>query len=594
MFALRRALRLGIYGLAVLWSAFARAQDSPVISAPAQRIIAKHIAALGGRDVILRHRNRQTSGSFYVREQGLRGQFEQLGAAPDKLLTRMQIEGYGQVIRCFDGASGWQLEPNGGTPRRMAGDELTRIRGEAVFDQLYAGENLQSIVEDGQVQFAGRLCDRVKIVDRSEKKWSEHFDSETGLLTGRIEGDGDSAITTIYDEYRTFDGLSLPTHILKRARDDVREEVYITSVRFDPVPESTFDIKRYAEPPKLPPGFTPRKNGSAAADEVDRYVLDQMALHCTPALSLAVIHNGQLVKTGGYGVANLESEAAASDATVYQLASITKVFTATAVMMLADAGKIDLDAKLSTYLPGTPEAWRQITIRHLLRHTSGLVQSVVWGAAVRQMSDDEFLAAAVKTRLRFAPGEGWSYSNIGYQLLGLVIQRVSGQPWNEFLRERIFEPAGMSSTRLQTLETIVPHRAAGYRLGDDRQLVNGYHDPQLSSAGGLLSTVTDLAKFDQVLREEKLLSQARLREMWDAVSLPNGSNPGYGAGWFVTGLPGGRKLTYHGGDTPSGYSGEILRYIDDKLTVIVLTNRVGSRPMDIAAGIANIYLSRPR
>src|SRR6185369_13314393 len=105
--------------------------------------------------------------------------------------------------------------------------------------------------------------------------------------------------------------------------------------------------------------------------------------------------------------------------------SITKVFTATAIMMLADEGKINLDAKLSVYLPGVPEAWRQITLRHLLSHKSGLVQSVVWGVSARELSGDEFIAAAAKSRLRFTPGTGWSYSNIGYQLLGLVLERIS-------------------------------------------------------------------------------------------------------------------------------------------------------------------------
>jgi CubicO group peptidase (beta-lactamase class C family) len=594
MLAPRRAEPVGICSVAILGSFFALTQNPPVISSAARKIIARQIAAIGGRDVILRHQSRRILGTFHASEQGLSGRFEQLAAAPNRLLIRMQIDDYGQVIRCFDGETGWQLEPNEVAPRRMEGAELADIREEAEYNPLYEDKQFQSIVDDGRLQFAGRLCDRLRIVGRSGKKWSELFDPETGLLAGRIQGDGGSAFTTIYDGYNAFDGLSLPTHIVKKVGDEVREELRITSVRLDSVPNNAFDMKRYAELPKLPAGFVPRKNGAAATDEVDQYVLEQMVQHCIPALSLAVIKNGQTVISEGYGWANLESATAATDATVYQLASITKVFTATAIMMLADEGMVNLDEKLSTYLTEAPEGWRQITIRHLLRHTSGLVQSVIWGTSGREMTDDEFLAAAARTRLRFTPGNDWSYSNIGYQLLGLVIHRVTGKPWHAFIRERIFKRAGMSNTRLQTLQAIVPLRAAGYRLGDERQLVNGFYDPQISAAGGILSTVSDLAKFDRVLREGKLLSRARLREMWDAAPLPNGSNPGYGIGWFVIDLPRGRKLTYHGGDSLSGFAGEMLRYIDDKLTVIVLTNRVGCKPMDIAAGIADIYLSRPK
>lgn len=594
MFATWSGRLVGICILSIFGATPVRVQDSPTASASARKIISKYIAARGGQEAILRHRSRRTLGAFYAQEQGLRGQFEELAAPPNRLLVRMQIDGYGQVIRCFDGESAWQLEASGDAPRQLEGSELSGLREEAEFEPIYKDKDVQSIVDEGTADFAGRLCHRLKIVGRTGKEWSEHFDAASGLLVGRIEGDGDSAVTTTYEEYKIFDGLKFPTHIVKSVRGDVREELHITDITFDSIAPAAFDVMSYAEPPKLPPGFLPRKNGSSPLDEIDRYVLEQMTLRCIPALSLGVVQDGQLIKAEGYGAANLESAAVATEATVYQLASITKVFTATAIMILADEGKIDLDAEVSTYLPEAPDAWRQVTIRHLLRHTSGLVQSLEWGASTRQLTDAEFVDAAAKTRLRFAPGSAWSYSNIGYHLLGLVVQRVTGQSWHAFIREHIFEPAGMSSTRLQTLDALVPNRAAGYRIGDDRQLINGFYDPQTSSAGGLLSTVGDLARFDRALHEEKLLSRNRLREMWDAVPLPDGTNPAYGVGWFVVDLPRGRKLTYHGGDSPSGFSGEMLRYIDDKLTVIVLTNRVGSKPMDVAAGIADTYLRRRR
>jgi len=310
---------------------------------------------------------------------------------------------------------------------------------------------------------------------------------------------------------------------------------------------------------------------AARADQVDDYIRQAMKKSRIPGLALAVVKEGKVIKAQGYGVANLETDTPVTPETVFELASITKSFTATGIMLLVEDGKVGLDEKISKYLENTPDSWKNITVRHLLTHTSGLpsldknFRSLVWTINV---STAEMYAAARKDPLGFAPGERWDYSDEGYFLLGMIIERVSGQNYANFLAKRIFQPAGMTNTSVLNQYKVIKNRARGYTIFQN-ELVNIRRDIQveLPSHYGIMSTALDLAKWDAALRSEKILKQSGLKLMWTPVKLNNGEPQPYGFGWELDERH-GHPVVGHGGITGT----EITRFVDDGLTVIVLTN----------------------
>ncbi|HEY9405550.1 MAG TPA: serine hydrolase domain-containing protein [Pyrinomonadaceae bacterium] len=346
---------------------------------------------------------------------------------------------------------------------------------------------------------------------------------------------------------------------------------------------------------------------AAGGDEVDDYVETRMRRLHIPGVSLAVVRNGRVVKAKGYGLANIEANSATTPKTVYEIGSMTKQFTATAVMMLVEEGKISLGDKLTKYFPDAPEAWSRITVRHLLNHTSGIRNHVavpgyldIFRTSITAKnfpSRDELLGEFYKLPSEFQPGETWAYDNTGYYLLGIIIERAGGKPYWQFMDERIFKPLGMNATRNTDTRPVVPHRASGY------EWVNGVFEnrPVLApfvafSAGSLLSDVEDMAKWDAALYGEKLLKKATLEQMWTPATTGDGAlaSFSYGFGWFVD-LYHGRRLVQHNGGTP-GFSSVIYRFTDDKLTVIILSNHSDRFLDQLAIDIAGIYapaLKRP-
>lgn len=289
----------------------------------------------------------------------------------------------------------------------------------------------------------------------------------------------------------------------------------------------------------------------ALADQVDDFVLAEMKRHQIPGLSLAVLKNGKLLKSKGYGFANVELSAPATPETVYQLASITKCFTATAIMQLVEDGKLKLDDPISARLPDLPPAWSKITIRHPLTHTSG-IKSYTQLAEIAENTQKTFkpeeLVALVRERpLEFPPGERYDYSNTGYFLLGLLIEKISGMAYGTFLDRRIFQPAGMTQTRVNHFADLIPRRAAGYVLREDGIGNALFVDPsQPFSAGALVTSAVDLAKWDAALYGERIVRQSTLRQMWTPAALNDGSLTNYGLGWGIR-ERGGRKWIQHNG-----------------------------------------------
>ncbi|HEX6188243.1 MAG TPA: serine hydrolase domain-containing protein [Pyrinomonadaceae bacterium] len=327
----------------------------------------------------------------------------------------------------------------------------------------------------------------------------------------------------------------------------------------------------------------------ATGARVDELVRTEMKLQRIPGLSLAVVKNGQIILAKGYGLANVEHQVPAKAETIFQSGSMGKQFTAMAVMMLVEAGKLSLSDPITKYFPDSPAAWKNITVRHLLTHTAGTADYPRDFDFRRDYTEDELLKRAQAVPLAFQPGEKWSYSNLGYVLLGLLIHKASGQFYGDYLQERVFRPLGMTTARIISEADIVPNRAAGYQLVKGELKNQNWVSPTLNTTadGALYLTVYDMAKWDAALYTEKLVKKESFVAMWTPVKLNNGKAEKYGFGWALDEIRGHRRIE-HGG-TWQGFKSYITRYVDDKLTVIVFANLRQANPSRIAQKVAGIY-----
>ncbi len=269
-------------------------------------------------------------------------------------------------------------------------------------------------------------------------------------------------------------------------------------------------------------------------------------------MSIAVVRNGQILKAQGYGFANLELAVPSTAETVYQLASVTKQFTAAAVMMLAQEKKLGLDDKLSIHFPNTPDTWSQITIRHLLTMTSGIKDyNQPLGSSREDFDHEKLWSVIVRFPLDFEPGKKWAYSNSNYILLGMLIQRVTGDSYDEFLAKRVFKPLGMTATRRDNSSEIITNRAALYESHSNRVVNGRFVNPTLfnNGDGGLVTTVLDMAKWDTALYPGKLFKAAALEEMWRPGSFNGAVLKHYGFGWYLN-EAGSHRIVLHGGGRP--------------------------------------------
>ena len=331
---------------------------------------------------------------------------------------------------------------------------------------------------------------------------------------------------------------------------------------------------------------------SARADKVDDYVRAQMQERHIPGAAIAVIKDGRIIKAEGYGLANVELNVPATKETVFEIGSISKQITAAAIMLLVEEGKINVDEKIGKYLPNTPESWNKVTVRNLLTHTSGVKSYTGISSGfelTKRLKRDDFVKAIGSYPLEFEPGERYIYSNSGYNLLGFIIESVSAESYWDFVQKRIFKPLGMNQTANRDPQFIVANRADGYEWEDGKLVGRDYDLTDVFSAGAIVSTVIDLAKWDAALRGDTLLKKESKAQIWTKVVFNNGKPYPYGFGWNVTEFR-SHKLLSHGGQT-AGFAANISRYVDDNLTVIVLTN-LGDQGLGsaIARGIAKIYI----
>jgi len=314
--------------------------------------------------------------------------------------------------------------------------------------------------------------------------------------------------------------------------------------------------------------------GSTAAhgDKIDSLVQSEMKKRGIPGLALTVIRDGKESKTAAYGFANLEWNVRTKPNTVFEIGSVTKQFTAAGILLLAQEGKLSVDDTIGKYLPDIPGAWANITIRHLLNHTSGIKSYTGLNGfeLTKRLTQQQFIGRLAPMPLEFDPGARWKYCNTGYNLLGFIIENVSVKKYWEYLGERIFMPLGMTATTNREPGNIVPNRADGYEKKNGVLINRDYDLTDIFSAGEMISTVGDLARWTAALDGDNLLSADSKAQMWTSGTLNDGSATGYGFGWRVATFEGAKNIG-HGGST-SGFSASLQRFPDNNVTVIVLCN----------------------
>jgi CubicO group peptidase (beta-lactamase class C family) len=363
--------------------------------------------------------------------------------------------------------------------------------------------------------------------------------------------------------------------------------------------------------------------GSQTRDAATAVLFENVTRADEPGLAVLVRKDGKTIFARGYGVRDLRSHERIDSSTSFRLASLTKQFTAMAVMLLVRDGKLRYDDALTDLFPAFPAYGTGITIRHLLTHTSGLPdyeglmaaagkgRDPLW-TAERQIGDGEVLALLRgETKGRFAPGTSWAYSNSGYVLLGLIVGRVSGRPFGDFLRQRVFAPLDMSHTVAYEKGRHELERRAFGHAKDGAVFRRADRSPTSATLGdgGVYSTLEDLAKWDEALRLNELLSPARTKPALTPARLEDGSEPhwpseaggdnldpgrpvSYGFGWFLDPWRGRPRMWHHGSTT--GFRTVIERFPDDRLTVVILSNREDFDLRALALEVAGLHLgTRP-
>ncbi|MHB1328083.1 MAG: serine hydrolase domain-containing protein [Gemmatimonadales bacterium] len=318
----------------------------------------------------------------------------------------------------------------------------------------------------------------------------------------------------------------------------------------------------------------------------------------SPSVVVSVVRGKDTLLLGGYGMANLETQQPASAKSVYRIGSVTKQFTAAAVMQLVEQGKVKLDDPIGKYLPSLPDTWEPATVRQLLNHTSGIPSYTSLGPAWRSrwgedMSTDTIVALSAGKPLDFPIGTKYAYNNSGYVILGMLIEKVTGRSWGEDLQERFAKPLGLTDTRNCLTETLIPNRGQGYEKAKDSSWVNS---PFLSmsqphAAGAMCSTAGDLVRWNQALHNGKVVSAESYRQMTTPVGPAVRGRGGYGFGLGVDSVA-GRLSISHGGGIP-GFITANTWIPSAQLSVTVIANSGSARSGELARQLVNAALGLP-
>lgn len=315
-----------------------------------------------------------------------------------------------------------------------------------------------------------------------------------------------------------------------------------------------------------------------------------------PGAAVIVVKDGKVLFRKGYGMANLELGVPVEPDMVFRLGSITKQFTAVAVLMLAEQGKLSLSDEITRFLPDYPTKGHKITVEHLLNHTSGIksyTSMPEWLALWRKDTTVKELIDLFKDQpMDFAPGEKWSYNNSGYFLLGAIIEKASGQTYQDFVEKNIFAPLGMKHSYYDNTSRIIPRRVTGYSKGSEGFRNAAYLSMfQPFAAGSLMSSVDDLALWDAALYTDKLVKQESLKRAWTASLLTNKRSAHYGYGWSLSSYE-DRALIEHSGGI-NGFATYAVRVPDQRTYVAILTNRDWMSPGLVGFKIAALTIGKP-
>ncbi len=310
---------------------------------------------------------------------------------------------------------------------------------------------------------------------------------------------------------------------------------------------------------------------------VDSAATAAVSEHRTPGVSIAIVKAGRPLLIKGYGFADLENDVPATPETVYRIGSVTKQFTAAAILRLAEQGKLALDDTLQKFLPNFPAQGNRVTIRHLLNHTSGIRSytslGAKWQRVIRNdLAPDSMIALFANEPFDFKPGAQWRYNNSGYFLLGAIIEKLSGKSYGQYVQDEFFTPLGLTSTIYCDQAPIIKRRAQGYTPTPNGGFVNA--EPlsmtQPYAAGSLCSTVGDLVKWNIALSSGKVVSPASYTLMTTPDTLNDGKPLVYGFGLGTGTLGGHRQVSHNGGI--NGFVSELHHYPDDSVITVVLTN----------------------
>jgi len=330
--------------------------------------------------------------------------------------------------------------------------------------------------------------------------------------------------------------------------------------------------------------------------QVDALVATEMQLQETPGVAVGIFQAGEPVLMKGYGYSNLELQVPVTPETVFQSASVGKQFTAVAVMLQVEAGRLDLDASIRTYFSDAPERWQPVTIRQLLTHTSGIAdyfeamgKNGIEAFDVRHDYDpDELRKIFYQLPFDFTPGSQYSYSNTGYALLGFLVKQVAGKFYGEVLEEQVFKPLGMHTAGVISEANIVPNRADGYQLVDGEIKNQEWYAPMVNTTadGALHLSLLDYLAWDRGLRQRRVLSN----ESWDAIYRPVRLNDGslypYGFGWNIAESQG--QPWYHHSGSSQGFRLFFSRHLANDVSIVVLTNLYDNEPRRYVNGITQI------
>ncbi len=310
-------------------------------------------------------------------------------------------------------------------------------------------------------------------------------------------------------------------------------------------------------------------------------------------LSLAIVKNGEAVVNKGYGLANVELNVPVSSESVIRLGSVSKQFFTTAIMKLVEEGKLSIEDSVHRFFPDAPETWRPIKIKHLMSHSSGLQRESPAYDNFKIQADIDIIKAAYSLPLVFKTGEKYQYCNLAYFMLAEIIKQVSGMPWQDYIHDKLFVPAGMHNSYLTDFYRIIPNRAEGYMHKRDT-LINATAMFAIRPSGGFLSTSSDMIKWEKAIGEEKIiLAKDNWEKLWQPfikTSDRANSKEHYGFGWLIDEYK-GHKLIVHGGSN-IGFRSVYARFVNDGLSIIILTNTDEANPRAIANALADYYFRK--